>query len=50
MRGVLEEIQDGTFARDWVAEMDRGPPVLDEYAARSLPNADRGGRVRAFAR
>jgi ketol-acid reductoisomerase len=31
MRSVLRNIQDGTFARDWVAEMDRGQPVLDEY-------------------
>jgi ketol-acid reductoisomerase len=31
MRKVLSEIQDGTFAREWVAEMERGQPVLDEY-------------------
>jgi ketol-acid reductoisomerase len=30
MRGVLKAIQDGTFAREWVAEMDRGQPILDE--------------------
>ncbi len=30
MRGVLTAIQDGTFAREWVAEMDRGQPILDE--------------------
>jgi len=31
MRAVLGAIQDGSFAREWVAEMDRGQPVLDEY-------------------
>src|SRR6185437_9631832 len=31
MRKVLAAIQDGTFARDWIAEMDRGQPALDEY-------------------
>jgi ketol-acid reductoisomerase len=31
MRGVLGAIQDGSFARDWIAEMDRGQPILDEY-------------------
>jgi ketol-acid reductoisomerase len=31
MRAVLAAIRDGSFARDWVAEMDRGQPVLDEY-------------------
>jgi ketol-acid reductoisomerase len=30
MRTVLKAIQDGTFAREWVAEMDRGQPILDE--------------------
>jgi ketol-acid reductoisomerase len=33
MRGVLKAIQDGTFAREWVAEMDRGQPILDEKRA-----------------
>jgi ketol-acid reductoisomerase len=31
MRRVLEEIQDGEFARRWQAEMDRGQPILQEY-------------------
>ncbi|HEX7084481.1 MAG TPA: ketol-acid reductoisomerase [Gaiellaceae bacterium] len=31
MKKVLGEIQDGTFARAWIAEMERGQPVLDEY-------------------
>jgi ketol-acid reductoisomerase len=30
MKAVLASIQDGTFAREWVAEMDRGQPVLAE--------------------
>ncbi len=33
MRAVLKNIQDGTFAREWVAEMDRGQPILDEKRA-----------------
>ncbi len=31
MRAALGAIQDGSFAREWVAEMDRGQPALDEY-------------------
>jgi ketol-acid reductoisomerase len=31
MRGVLASIRDGSFAREWIAEMDRGQPVLDDY-------------------
>ena len=31
MRDVLAAIRDGSFAREWIAEMDRGQPVLDEY-------------------
>ncbi len=31
MRAVLASIQDGSFAREWIAEMDRGQPSLDEY-------------------
>jgi ketol-acid reductoisomerase len=31
MRGVLGAIRDGSFARGWIAEMDRGQPSLDEY-------------------
>ena len=33
MRAVLAAIKDGTFAREWVAEMDRGQPALDEARA-----------------
>jgi ketol-acid reductoisomerase len=31
MRKVLAAIQDGSFAREWIAEMDRGAPSLVEY-------------------
>jgi ketol-acid reductoisomerase len=31
MRSVLAAIRDGSFAREWIAEMDRGQPSLDEY-------------------
>ena len=33
MRAVLGRVRDGSFARDWIAEMDRGQPVLDDYRA-----------------
>src|SRR5919108_589381 len=31
MRAVLARIQDGSFAKEWIAEMDRGQPSLEEY-------------------
>ncbi len=31
MRAALAAIRDGSFAREWIAEMDRGQPSLDEY-------------------
>jgi len=31
MRAVLGAIRDGSFAREWIAEMDSGQPSLDEY-------------------
>jgi ketol-acid reductoisomerase len=30
MRAVLASIRDGSFAREWIAEMERGQPVLEE--------------------
>jgi ketol-acid reductoisomerase len=33
MREVLGEIQDGTFAREWIAEMDSGEKNLDQLRA-----------------
>jgi ketol-acid reductoisomerase len=50
MRAVLARIQDGTFAREWVAEMDRGQPVLEErrreLAAKQIEQV--GTRLRAL--
>ncbi len=34
MRAALKDIQSGAFAREWVAEMDRGQPSLDEARAK----------------
>jgi ketol-acid reductoisomerase len=34
MRGVLGRIQDGSFAKEWIQEMDRGQPSLEEYRSR----------------
>jgi ketol-acid reductoisomerase len=50
MRSVLKNIQDGGFARDWVAEMDRGQPVLDEYRAKLAETQIEqvGARLRAL--
>jgi ketol-acid reductoisomerase len=31
MRAALTAIQDGSFAREWIAEMDKGSPSLAEY-------------------
>jgi ketol-acid reductoisomerase len=31
MRRVLENIRNGAFAREWIAEMERGQPSLEEY-------------------
>ena len=34
MRAVLGRIRDGSFAREWIAEMERGQPSLAEYRAK----------------
>ena len=34
MRAVLASIRDGSFAREWVAEMDRGQPALEQARAK----------------
>jgi ketol-acid reductoisomerase len=50
MRATLAAIRDGSFARDWVAEMDRGQPSLDEYR-RKLADTQLeqvGARLRAL--
>jgi ketol-acid reductoisomerase len=33
MKRILGEIQDGTFAREWIAEDDAGRPNFDKYRA-----------------
>jgi ketol-acid reductoisomerase len=33
MKKILGEIQDGTFAREWIAEDDAGRPNFDKYRA-----------------
>ena len=33
MKRILAEIQDGTFAREWIAEDDAGRPQFDKYRA-----------------
>jgi ketol-acid reductoisomerase len=35
MRALLEEIQSGAFAREWIAEMDAGEPRLAELRAQA---------------
>ncbi len=50
MRSALTSIRDGSFAREWIAEMDRGQPVLEKYrsalAATLLEQV--GARLRAL--
>ena len=50
MRAVLAAIRDGSFAEQWIAEMDRGQPVLDErrreLAAKQIEQV--GARLRAL--
>ena len=50
MRSVLASIRDGSFAREWIAEMDRGQPVLDEYRAKLAETQIEqvGARLRAL--
>jgi ketol-acid reductoisomerase len=52
MRKVLKDIQDGTFAREWIAEMDRGAPTLAEARAKlAETEIERvGKRLRALGR
>jgi ketol-acid reductoisomerase len=51
MKGVLAAIQDGSFAREWIAEMDKGSPSLvearKELAATEIEQV--GERLRALA-
>ena len=34
MRKVLAAIRDGSFAREWIAEMEQGAPILEESRAK----------------
>ena len=50
MRAILKEIQDGTFAREWIAENDEGRPrfVPLREKARSSPIEDIGKQLRSM--
>jgi ketol-acid reductoisomerase len=52
MRAALREIQSGAFAREWVAEMDRGQPSLEQYRAKlaEKPIEQVGARLRELNR
>ena len=52
MRKVLKDIQDGSFAREWIAEMDRGAPALAEARAKLAETEIEqvGKRLRALGR
>ncbi len=48
MRALLEEIQSGAFAREWIAEMDAGEPRLRELRAQA-PTSRSSGSARSSA-
>ena len=50
MRRILDEVQSGTFAEEWIAENRAGAPHLREYRERdrSHPIEEVGGRLRAL--
>jgi ketol-acid reductoisomerase len=50
MQKILAEIQDGTFARDWVAENEAGAPrfLARRAAERTQPLEEVGTRLRAL--
>jgi len=52
MRKVLKAIQDGSFAKEWIAEMDRGAPALAEARAKLAQTEIEqvGKRLRALGR
>jgi ketol-acid reductoisomerase len=52
MRKVLNDIQDGAFAREWIAEMDRGAPALADARAKLAETEIEqvGKRLRALGR
>jgi ketol-acid reductoisomerase len=50
MRLMLEEIQNGTYARSWIAENERGRPIFTEIRAREQehPIEQVGARLRGM--
>ena len=52
MRNVLKAIQDGSFAKEWIAEMDRGAPALAAARAKLAETEIEqvGKRLRALGR
>jgi ketol-acid reductoisomerase len=50
MKRILGEIQDGTFAREWIAEDDAGRPQFDKYRAESAahPIEEVGAKLRGL--
>jgi ketol-acid reductoisomerase len=52
MKKVLDAIQDGSFAKEWIAEMDRGAPALAEARAKLAETEIEqvGKRLRALGR
>ena len=52
MKKVLTAIQDGSFAKEWIAEMDKGAPALTEARAKLAETEIEkvGQRLRALGR
>jgi ketol-acid reductoisomerase len=50
MRQMLEEIQDGTYARSWIAENEQGRPHFTRTRAREQDHAIEqvGARLRSM--
>jgi ketol-acid reductoisomerase len=50
MKRILGEIQDGTFAREWIAEDDNGRPNFDKYRTEGAahPIEEVGGQLRGL--
>ena len=49
MQKLLDEIKDGTFAKNWIKENQTGPPAVQQDARGRAGSSDRTGR-RAAAR
>ena len=50
MKRILAEIQDGTFAREWIAEDDAGRPQFDKCRAEGAahPIEEVGAKLRGL--